>query len=159
LFQKGKNGLINTAIQLNGINKVRNLQLKFGLKAEYKIGNIKQKINKSEKEKKKKPYLAHLAATAHHRSPAPQPTSQPSNQHFSPTDVHVPIRQDKTEDEVVVFVFAIVDARESASAMERDTSRPPLLTENSTTTAEGPINTPPQSPPLAFFFFFQFLKP
>jgi hypothetical protein len=76
---------------------------------------------------------------------------------LSPTAAHVPIRQDKTEDEV--FVFAIVDEREGASAMERDTSRPPLLTERSTTTAGDPINTPPQPPPIAFFFFPQFPKP
>jgi hypothetical protein len=48
---------------------------------------------------------------------------------LSPTAAHIPIRQDKTEDEV--FVFAIVDEREGASAMERDTSRPPESTSTS----------------------------
>jgi hypothetical protein len=36
---------------------------------------------------------------------------------LSPTTTHVPIRQDKTEDEVVVFVFATVDVQESATAL------------------------------------------
>jgi hypothetical protein len=36
---------------------------------------------------------------------------------LSPINTYVPIRQDKTEDEVVVFVFATVDVQESATAL------------------------------------------
>ncbi|KAK1614381.1 hypothetical protein QYE76_019898 [Lolium multiflorum] len=65
---------------------------------------------------------------AQQHGPAPQPTSQPATQQLSPTAAHIPIRQDNTEDEVVVFAFATVVARENATATASSTSRPPALT-------------------------------
>jgi hypothetical protein len=102
---------------------LRHLKLKIGLKAEYKIGNIKQKIEKREKREKLHLDLtcsAKPTSTAHQK-PRPSPAAEAST-------ARVPLRQKKIEEGVVLIFTVCWRAAQRRGAFLLELAPPPSST-------------------------------
>jgi hypothetical protein len=87
------------------------------------MGKLKSENKKKIRKKEEKDFPGPCQPKKPSRSPLEQPSSGPrGNPVPQPNPAHVPLRGDKTGDEVFVFVLATVNTREGASTTASSTS-------------------------------------